>query len=1083
MSNRIPVFLAFAHLLFSQGGGAIGGSVTDATGAAIAKAKVTIANEETGVAIESETTEAGLYRAGSLVPGSYRVEVEIAGFERLIRRLVRVEVGQVVALDLTLRVGAASEALTVMEAPPMVDSQSSSVAQAVNRQMLAALPMANRAASSLVALAPGVVMIDNGRGTAENYPVFSVAGGRARNQNFTLDGGNVTNAVGLTRPQQLTSLPVDAMQEFRVVANSYSAEYGHSTSGVIVMSTRSGTNDFRGSAFESLQNTVLNARNFFASTRPAIRLNQYGLALGGPIRKDKTHFFASWERTRQLTSETALSTVPTIANRGGDFSDLRNGSGSRVPIFDPLTTAGSAREAFAGNLIPASRFDSVARAALAYYPLPNRTGAATNANNYAGSSSNTLDRDIVVARLDHQVRPRDLVMARYYVNDAGSINSGTYGNPAVDPAANLTDVRVQSILGNHVHVFNPAVTNDFRFTYLRRKFIDTRAGLQANLAGAIGLRGVSAAAFPAFTVPGYATLGNPAAVFRIQTPIQDAQVLDTLSWYKSKHAVKAGFEARLGGNDEIRDRSSSGSLTISPLITSLPGVSGTGNALASLLLGEVNAGAVQVSDKIRTRAQYIGLFVQDDYRLTNRLTINAGLRWETELPRRELDNRMNSFDALAINPVSGTPGVVTFAGANGTPERAFRTDVNNFAPRLGFAYRIPGLRDTVLRGGAGVFYASTVSNTIGDTASLGFSDSASFVVPQADLQSAFHLRDGFPAFSRPARDASFGAVALGQRPTTSISFFNPKQVAPISYQYNAGIQRELTTNVVVEFGYIGNVSHHLTANDFSLNQVRPELMGAGNAQLRRPFPQFSNVTWINPSIGNSSYHAGFVRAEKRFSGGLAFLAHYTFSKFLDDVESSTEYGATGSYMDAYNRHLDKARSGSDVPQRLLVTLQYELPAIRNRRWLNRIAGGWKVGLLETGQSGAPFSVASSVNTTNAFSAGPMRPDLLRDPRLGADRSITRWFETAAFAAPAQFRFGNSPRSVLRGPRLVNTDATLEKRFAIREKTALEIRAEFFNLLNHASFDLPGSVFGAADFGAITSARNPRTIQAAARWSF
>ena len=1087
MLKQILLMTAFAAVLAAQSGNStIAGNVKDATGAAVPNVKITIANEETGVSLETESNESGLYRAASLVPGVYRVQAEMAGFDKLLRRPIRVEVGQVVGLDLTLTIGAASETVNVVEAAPLVDSQSSNVAQSVSRQMLATLPMPNRAASSLVALAPGVVLIDSGRGTAENYPVFSIAGGRARNQNFTLDGGNVTNAVGLTRPQQLTSLPVDAMQEFRVIANSYAAEYGHSTSGIIVMSTRAGTNDYHGSLFESLQNTVFNARNFFASTRPPIRLNQFGGAFGGPIKKDKTHFFASWERTRQLTSETLNSTVPTLANRTGDFSDLRRVSGASVlpvPIYDPATTVGTTRQLFPGNVVPLSRLDPVATAALQFYPLPNRAGTATNANNYAGNSANTLGRDIVVGRLDHQISQNDMVTARYYINDSNTYNSGTYGIPVSDPTADITDVRVQSILGAYTHVFSPTFTNEFRATYLRRKFIDTRPGLGDNLASQIGLRGVSGAAFPAFTVPGYATLGNPAAVFRIQTPIQDTQFLDSLSWYHGKHALKGGFEVRIGGNDEIRDRSSAGNLTITPLITSLPGVSNTGNALASLLIGEVNSGAIQVSDKLRTRAQYIGLFLQDDFRVTDRLTLNAGIRWETELPRRELDNKLNSFDPFKINPVSGTPGVVTFAGINGTPSRAFKTDTNNFGPRLGFAYRVPGSRETVIRGGAGIFFASTVSNTIGDAAALGFSDSASFVVAQADQQSAFRLRDGFPAYSRPALNDSFGAVAVGQKPTTSISYFNPLQVSPISYQYNLGVQREVARDVLVELGYIGNVSHHLTANDFSLNQVRPELMGAGAAQSRRPFPQFSNVTWINPSIGNSSYHGGFIRAEKRFTGGIAFLAHYTFSKFLDDVESSNEYGSTGNYMDSYNRALDKGPSGSNVPQRLMVTVQYEVPKFRGSRLLDRTLGGWKLGLLETAQSGAPFTVVMSTNTTNAFPAGPVRPNLLFNPTLASGQSITRWFDTTAFAAPAQFTFGNSPRSGLRGPSQITTDATIEKRFSFTERYKFEIRGEFYNLLNRANFDLPGSTLGAADFGVITSARNPRTVQLAGRFSF
>jgi hypothetical protein len=1031
------------------------------------------------------------------------VEVEAAGFQKLVRRPVTVEVGQVIALDLAVELGKASETITVTESGPLTESQTSNVGQVVNRQMLAGLPLPNRAASSLAALAPGVVMIDSGAGTAENYPVFSVAGGRARNQNFTLDGGNVSNAVGLTRPQQLTSLPVDAMQEFKVIANNYSAEYGHSTGGIVTMTTRSGTNQYHGSLFESLQNDVLNARNFFAANRAPVKLNQYGGSFGGPLRKDKTHFFVTWEQTRQLTSFETASTVPTLLNRAGDFSDLRSTAGKPILIYDPQTdsTAG-ARQPFAGNVIPSQRWDPVAVAAMSYFPLPNRAGTPTNANNYAGGSRNALNRNIVVGRLDHQFRPQDLVSARYYVNDANTNNSGTYGIPAADPLADITDVRVQTILGSYTHIFRSNLMNDFRYTYLRRKFLDSRPGLGDNLAAKIGLTGVTDAAFPAFTIPGYgvpagfaagnvtvpttgAALGNPTMVSRFQTPILDHQFLENLSWTRGRHAVKFGAEYRKGANDEIRDRGSAGNFTVSSLITDLPGSSSTtGNSLASFLLGEVNAASIQVSDKIPSRASYMALYAQDDWRVADRLTVNAGLRWEVEFPRRVEGNKMNSFDPLAINPVSGTPGVVTFAGVNGTPQRAFATDWNNIGPRLGFAYRVAGKRDTVVRGGAGFFYGPTVSNTIGDVASLGFSTSASYAVAQAETQSSLQLRNGFPSAARQPLTSAFGAVRVGQKVNTSVAFFNPKQVAPISYQYNLGIQREVAKDLLVEVGYIANVSHHLTANDLSLNQVPPQLATSGAAQLVRPFPQFNNVTWINPSVGNSTYHGGFVRAEKRMSGSLSFLAHYTFSKFLDDVEASQEFGSSGSYMDAYNRRLDKGRSGSDVPQRVVVTLLYEFRKFKNHRFVNGVLGGWKAGLLETAESGPTFTVITSANTTNAFPAGSLRPNLLRASELTSDRrTVSRWFDTSAYANPAPLTFGNSPRSGLRGAPVVTTDVTLEKSFHLTERCKLDLRGEFYNLLNHAIFNVPGFTYGTADFGVVSSARSPRSAQLAARLSF
>jgi hypothetical protein len=285
------------------------------------------------------------------------------------------------------------------------------------------------------------------------------------------------------------------------------------------------------------------------------------------------------------------------------------------------------------------------------------------------------------------------------------------------------------------------------------------------------------------------------------------------------------------------------------------------------------------------------------------------------------------------------------------------------------------------------------------------------------------------------------------------------------------LQRELTANLLVEIGYIGNVSHHLTGNDLSLNQVAPQSSGPGDAQARRPFPQFSNVTWINPSIGNSTYHGGFLRAEKRFSGSFSFLAHYTFSKFIDDLESANEYGATGSYMDAYHRNLDKGLSGSDVPHHVVMTLVYQ-------KW------DWKVGVLETFMSGPPFTVITTANTTNAFPAGALRPNLLRNPELPSDqRTVARWFDTEAFAAPAPYTFGSAPRSLLRGASLLTTDLTAERSFRFTERYKLELRGEFYNLFNHANFNVPGFTYGAPDFGVVTSARPGRTVQLAARLAF
>ena len=1082
IAARWAVLIAFVAvpILGQVGTSTLTGRVVDATNSAIPNANIQVVNEGSGANLTVATNSEGIYRAAALIPGVYHVEIHAPGFDPLVRKNVVLEVAQTLAVDIALHVGQQELTIEVSADAPPVDSQSSSIGQLVNHKMIDNLPTANRAATSLINLSPGVVMISSGEG-AENYPIFSVAGGRARNQDFTLDGGNVTNAVGVTRPQQQTSLPLDAMEEFRVISNNYSAEYGHSTGGIIALSTRSGTNQFHGSLFEFGRNNALDGRNFFAAATPPLNLHQFGGSLGGPIIKDKTHFFASWEETRQTFGSATVLTVPSLAQRQGDFSQVKS------LIYDPATLSGGKKLPYTGNLIPHDSLDPVALAALRYIPLPNRAPSAGSASNFGANSHSMLRRDILVGKLDHRLTSKDQLTARYYINDYSQRDDGAYGIPVADPAAGTTDGRVQSFMGTWVHTVTSSLLNNLSVSYDRRKYIQQRIGAGQALAQAVGLANVSDAALPTFNINGYALIGaqgtTNAAVARIQTPITDTQLLESVSASHGKHALKAGMDYRRGYNREVDDITSAGNLLFTRQITDQPGVSNTGDAFASFLIGQANQASRQRLDSIPSHASYWAAYLQDDYRISERLTVNLGLRWEVELPRFVDGNRMNSFDPTAINPVSGTPGVVTFAGLNGVPRTAFDASRHNFGPRLGFAYKMPFAKNLVIRGGGGVFYGPMVSTSVGPAAALGFSDNLSLVASSADTTSALVLRTGFPVYTRPSIDTpGFGAVAPGAKPNTAVTYFDRNRPTPSSYQWNLDIQNEIVSNLVVEVGYLANVSHHLTSNDLSVNQVAPALMGPGNAQLLRPFPQFSNVSSINPPVGNSNYQAGFVKAERRFSQGLAILAHYTFSKYLDDAASATEFGDPGSYMDAYNRKLDKGRSGSDIPQRAVVTFLYAVPGIAGHKLAHAVLGGWQMGVLGVFQTGQTFTVYDSVNQSNAFIAGTMRPNLIGDPRSGA-QSLGHWFNTAAFQSAPAFTFGGSPRSVLRGPSWNNLDLTLSKNFKVTERLSTELRGEFFNVLNHPNFDIPGHTLGNPDFGVISSAEPARTVQIALRILF
>jgi hypothetical protein len=1058
------------------GSGTITGVVRDRSESGIPAASIKVVNVETGVATAAVTNEAGAFRVSALLPGQYRAEASASAFDTQVKTGIALSTGQTIAVDFTLQVGEQRQTVNVESGSGAAETQSSSLAQVVDHALIEKLPLQNHSANALINLSPGVVMIDPGQG-AENYPVFSVAGGRARNQSFTLDGGSIGNAVGLARPSQTASLPLDALEEFRIISNNYAAEYGHSTGGVVSLATRSGTNQVHGSVFEYLRNDAFDARNFFAKTKPPLRLNQFGGSLGGPIQRDKTHFFASWEQTRSASSLAVLSTVPSLAERAGDFS------GVAARIYDPFSLAGGLKQPFEGNVIPANRIDPVARAAAAFWPLPNRAADSSGANNYLGNTDLHLARNIVVGKLDHAATDRDRLSARYYINDANTTDAGSYGIPVADPLALATDVRIQSVLGTYSHTFSPSVLNTLQVSLMNRKFVQTRGGAGADYASQIGLAGVSAAAFPTLNVAGYALLGSQAvsnsSIARMQTPIRDLQFQDSLSKIAGRHAFKAGIEHRRGYNRESNDLSSSGNLVFNRLITDRPGASDTGEAFASFLVGAANSAALNRTDVIPSRAAYWSAYVQDDYRVTDRLTLNVGLRWEVETPRYVDGNRQNGFDAAAINPISGTPGVVTFSGHNGAPRTAFDANYRNFGPRAGFAYNAPFAKDLVIRGGAGIFYGPNVSNSINTSAALGFSDNLSYVTSSAETAWALLLQNGYPAYTRPSIDApGFGAVRVGDRPLTAVQFYERNRPSPVSYQYNLDIEKVLPGNLLVETGYLGNVSHHLTANDLTIDQLPAKEFGPGNTQLLRPFPQFSNVTVLNPPVGNSTYHAVFVKTERRFANGFSVQAHYTFSKFLDDVASGDEFGDPGSYMDQYNRRLDKGRSGTDIPHHFLLTALYEAPRFKNRKVADTIAGGWRIGINANFQSGATFTVFDAANTTNGFPAGTVRPMLVGNPELASGSTLQHFFNTAAFAHPPNFQFGNSPRSVLRGPGSDNVDLNLSKTFRAKERLRTELRGEFFNVFNFANFDIPGHTLGNSDFGIINSAKPARTAQVA-----
>ncbi|MPY89980.1 MAG: hypothetical protein GEU99_18915 [Luteitalea sp.] len=1086
--------LCFAPSVQAQGAEAtISGFVRDDTGGVLPGVTVTATHTGTGQQVLGVSNNEGFYVLQPVPIGGYVVEAALEGFSTYRREGVTVTTQARVGLDLTLAVGAMTDTVSVNAELPLLEGRSSDLGQLVEARAVEGMPLGDRRAMNLIRMTGAAVFVNYDSGSKPN---FSLAGGRTQSQTFSIDGGTAQN-MRLGIGQIDVDPPVETVQEVRVLSNNYAAEYGGSAGGVITATTKSGTNTFRGVGFEYFRHDALDAAGFFAPVvdgnkeKEPLRYNVFGGTLGGPIVHDRTFFFFSYEGSRRKLGQTRVLTVPTALERRGDFSQTLDAGGNRIVMYDPaITTADGTRQPFPGNVIPSDRLDPVALQLMELYPLPNRPpDNASGANNFSANQTERLERDNYLIKIDHTLTNRDKLTGRYLFETDNTSRASVLPEPAAD-TQNRPLNHQHNVSVSHTRTFGKAV-NELRYTYVRRFHHTISPGLGGGWPSQLGLQGVSDEAFPRFSIAGIAPLGATTHERR-QFPIEQHQLVDTLSYVRGRHTWKAGFEVRPSFNYEVNRPSISGDFSFTTQPTALPGQSGTGHGVASLLLGFPNSVSVRETEVLDRSSWYLAGFLQDDWTLSRNLTINLGVRWEVDTPIKDTNQRMNSFDPEARNPVSGTPGVVRFAGVDGWSDLPYETDWNNFGPRFGFAWRPFGLERTVVRGGAGIFYAHPFDHIVASSASLGFERSASLSTPDNGLTAPFYLRDGVPPLEAGAapHDERFGAVPVGSPTTTDVTFFEPNRKAGYAQQFNLGVQQELPGRMVLEAAYVGNLSRKLPGPNLSINQIAPERLEPGVTQRDRPFPQFSNVMIALPSIGRSDYHAGTVRIERRFDRGFSLLGTYTYAHFRNDTDSGlTEVGDVGTYSDFYNRQADYGPAGNDIRHRLTMSTVYELPIGPGRRWLanrwlGRVLGGWSVGMLGTLQSGPPFTVTTQTNTTNAFSAGGLRADVAGDPALPAgERSPEQWFLTDAFTQPAPLTFGNSPRGVLRGDGVINFDISLAKSIAFGGERVLQVRVEAFNLFNHPNFNLPGHVLGAPAFGVVSGAGPARTVQLGLRFGF
>lgn len=1076
--------------------GRIVGRVTDPAGAMVPGAEVVVRNDETGVTTRTKANESGGYAFPAVQPGMYTITASMQGFKTLSRSGVRIETADVLDLELKLELGSVTDAVTVSAEAPMLESSTSSIGQMISSRLMQEMPLNSRRSLNLVATTGAAVFLAGGE-----QAVFSLAGGRARNQNFLLDGGNMQN-MRLGLGQVDTDPPVSTIREFRILQNNYSAEYGGSAGGVVVSTTKSGTNSLHGNAYEYFRNDALEAPNFFAPTegtrkiKAPRRYNLFGGTLGGPIVRNKTHYFVSYEGTRHSIGSTTILTVPTAAQRRGDFSKTVNATGQLIPIYDPATTRTEngrvVRTAFEGNIIPPNRLDPVAQKLIGYWPLPNRaTTNVAGAQNFVANSAARRNRDNVVAKVDHTFSDSNRFYYRHVWGRDPVQNGTVYPDFLADPAqAYISERNQHTILFADTHTWSPNLLMDSRYSFSLRKNHEKSAGLGSNVIEQIGLQGVPTGAFPQITVTGIAGIGNSRE--RAQFPMTQHQFVNNWSWFKGSHFLRFGAEARQSNNKETARPSISGTYGFAPTATGLPGSNNTGVAFASFLVGYGNTYSQRSTDPLDRYSWYYAAFLQDDWKVTPSLTFNLGLRWETDTPMKDRNNALNGFDPYALNPVSGTPGVVKFAGVNGYSEYAYEPDWNNFGPRFGFAWQ-PGAKKWVVRGGFGIFFEHPLTHAAPNANTLGFETSAALNSPDNGVTPAFILGNGIQGVSpgSPVRDNTFGAVRPGQTPTTTVTFFEWDRPTGYAMQGNFGIQRELPGNMVAEVTYLTNLGRKMPNSDLTVNQVPPSLMLPGNAQSRRPYPQFSGVAIRLPAIGYMNYHAGLVKLDKRLSRGLSLNTTYTWSRNIGNIDhdSIADVGDNQLYQNAYDRRFDKGPNAIDIVHRFTWSSVYDLPWGKGRAWmqsgfLSRLLGGWTLGAISYVQSGGPFTAVMNTDTTNAFPAGTQRPNVLRNPNLPvSERTVDRWFDTEAFLAVPANTFGNAGRGILRADGRINFDFSLNKRFYLGERVVTKFTGEFFNAFNHPDFAPPNRSFGNPNFGTVGDATEGRVVQLGLEFQF
>jgi hypothetical protein len=1069
--------------------------------------KVTVTATETNRRQTFVTDNSGRYSSGPLRAGEYRIEAELTSFKRLVRPAISLQVQQTAVVNLQMELGAVTQETTVTAAEDLVRTADASQGQVIEERRVKDLPLNGRDYLQLSLLSEGA-LAPPGQGrtaTGTNDGVGSRAGGfsaggqRTTDNNYLLDGfdNNTDDTSFDTNQAEVIKPSVDAIREFKVQTNAYSAEFGRVAGGVVNLTLRSGANRFHGTAYDFLRNEKLDARNFFdPAKKPPFKRNDFGFTFSGPAVKDKLFFFFSYEKLARRESSTVNNTIPTVQMRSGDFSALAS------PIYDPQTynTTTRARQVFPGNIIPGNRIDPVAKQLIDFYPAPQNGRLSQN---FIFNPPNREDVGRINTREDYQASQNHQISWIFNSQSDDIPASTSLPPPAFGGNTRLTNVQGYGTGLTWTAIASPAIVTTTKVGWFKDEFLidfSPEALALGNVNSKIGLQAPPsnlAVTYPTISISGFTSLG--AGNFQpVWSDGQNRQIKNDTSWIKGNHNIRFGVESQWIQTNNVNARNQEGTFNFSGRYSRNSLTNAGGSPVADLLLGYVDGSTYSTSTRVEARATLLSGYFQDDWKLSPRFTLNLGVRYEYLRPFQDKYNKLANFD-MDTDPLHPQLILASQVGKS----QFVNSDANNFQPRVGLAYQlIP--EKLVLRTGYGIYYPFARFSPFGDSSSILVNPPYNVAVATSSdgITPASLLINGIPPNQLALQNAQSVSLASTQR--------NPSY--GYSQQWNFNLQYQFARNWMLQAGYFGDRGTHLV-NLLDANYV--ESLGPGNINQRRRFKSIfvplslpgqagpvSGVA-ISPlgsvlrqeNTGNTIFHSLQAKVEHRFSGGFTVLASWIWSKGLGDIRGSSPEGAApgSGYQNPANLRQERGPLDTQLAHSFVLSEIWDLPYGRGRRFgsnlnpvVNTILGGWSLGGILTLTTGRPFNV--TVNGDPANSGQTDRANLVGDPNaVPGGRRVAEFFNTAAFQANQPFTYGNLGRNAMIGPGFSNLDCSLMKEatpFTIKDQPVdVQFRWEFFNIFNHPNFGFPGGTLGTPTFGQLTSANDGRKMQVGLKFIF